>query len=84
MTRQKKVCVGRISYVPPGMVAAALSSLVDLLQRGNEVAVPGELVALVPEAQLEGVEKPAVAERAAKMRGPDTGANVVPMLSGRK
>ena len=82
-TRHEKVFVGRIPEIDPEKVAAAISRLVDLCQGANEKVLRQELVALVPEAQLEGIKEAVSGERKSLQRKTSSGTNIVPISRSR-
>ena len=82
-TRHEKVFVGRIPEIAPESVATALASLLDVCQGGDEKALRQELLALVPEAQLEGIGNAVSGERKALPRKTSSGTNIFPISRSR-
>ncbi len=82
-TRHEKVFVGRIPEIDPARVAAAISKLADLSRVANEAALRQELLALVPEAQLEGIDIAGSGEKESLPRKTNSGTNIVPISRSR-
>ena len=82
-TKHEKVFVGRIPEVAPESVGAALARLFAVCQGGDEKALRQELLALVPEAQLEGIGDAVSGERKSLPRKTSSGTNIVPISRSR-
>ncbi len=82
-TRHDKVFVGKIPEVNPESVSAGISKLVELCESADEMALRQELVALVPEAQLEGIDNVGSGERKSIPQKTSSGTNIVPISRGR-